>query len=63
MSVPNMMDTPEEIAALEAALLSVIVGYEERTGRRIKTLQVLSEGLIRTTSIDATWMTIKPITM
>jgi len=58
-----MFDTEAEIAELEAALLAVIVGYEERTGRRIKSLQVVSEGTTRTTSIDATWMTIKPVTM
>ena len=43
MTVPNMMDTAEEIAELEAALLGVIRGYEERTGRRIKSLQVVSD--------------------
>lgn len=58
-----MMDTEAEIAELESALLSVIVSYEERTGRRIKTLQVVSEGSARTTSIDATWLTVRPITM
>ena len=63
MSAPNMMDTQPEIAELETALLAVIVYYEERTGRRIKALQVVCEGSSRTTSVDATWMTIKPTTM
>ena len=60
VSTPNMMATAAEIAQLEADLLAVIVGYEERTGRRITSLEVVTEGSFRTTAVDATWMTVKP---